>query len=253
MIIKDITKINFPSNLLKGKTIVISGSGSGIGRQVAKSFSKFGADLILFSKSEEKLESLFDELNKDYSNNDIIQPLDLETAEEKDYEKIFRAIRDDYPKIDGLINNAGILGEKKSLEQYSYVSWKNVLKVNLDASFLMTKSLMPLLRKSDNSSIIFTSSGVGRKGRAYWGAYSISKFATEAMMQILSEELQNTSRVRVNCINPGAVRTKMRESAYPAENPKKNPPPIEIIEAYLYLMSDMSLEINGQSIDAQEH
>tara|TARA_B100001175_G_scaffold126696_1_gene107802 strand:+ start:26 stop:787 length:762 start_codon:yes stop_codon:yes gene_type:complete len=253
MIIKDITKINFPSNLLKGKTIVISGSGSGIGRQVAKSFSKFGADLILFSKSEEKLESLFDELNKDYSNNVIIQPLDLETAEEKDYEKIFRAIRDDYPKIDGLINNAGILGEKKSLEQYSYVSWKNVLKVNLDASFLMTKSLMPLLRKSDNSSIIFTSSGVGRKGRAYWGAYSISKFATEAMMQILSEELQNTSRVRVNCINPGAVRTKMRESAYPAENPKKNPPPIEIIEAYLYLMSDMSLEINGQSIDAQEH
>ena len=152
-----------------------------------------------------------------------------------------------------MINNAGILGEKKSLEQYSYVSWKNVLKVNLDASFLMTKSLMPLLRKSDNSSIIFTSSGVGRKGRAYWGAYSISKFATEAMMQILSEELQNTSRVRVNCINPGAVRTKMRESAYPAENPKKNPPPIEIIEAYLYLMSDMSLEINGQSIDAQEH
>ena len=253
MIIKDITKINFPSNLLKGKTIVISGSGSGIGRQVAKSFSKFGADLILFSKSEEKLESLFDELNKDYSNNVIIQPLDLETAEEKDYEKIFRAIRDDYPKIDGLINNAGILGEKKSLEQYSYVSWKNVLKVNLDASFLMTKSLMPLLRKSDNSSIIFTSSDVGRKGRAYWGAYSISKFATEAMMQILSEELQNTSRVRVNCINPGAVRTKMRESAYPAENPKKNPPPIEIIEAYLYLMSDMSLEINGQSIDAQEH
>ena len=253
MIIKDITKINFPSNLLKGKTIVISGSGSGIGRQVAKSFSKFGADLILFSKSEEKLESLFDELNKDYSNNVIIQPLDLETAEEKDYEKIFRAIRDDYPKIDGLINNAGILGEKKSLEQYSYVSWKNVLKVNLDASFLMTKSLMPLLRKSDNSSIIFTSSGVGRKGRAYWGAYSISKFATEAMMQILSEELQNTSRVRVNCINPGAVRTKMRESAYPAENPKKNPPPIQIIEAYLYLMSDMSLEINGQSIDAQEH
>ena len=253
MIIKDITKINFPSNLLKGKTIVISGSGSGIGRQVAKSFSKFGADLILFSKSEEKLESLFDELNKDYSNNVIIQPLDLETAEEKDYEKIFRAISDDYPKIDGLLNNAGILGEKKSLEQYSYVSWKNVLKVNLDASFLMTKSLMPLLRKSDNSSIIFTSSGVGRKGRAYWGAYSISKFATEAMMQILSEELQNTSRVRVNCINPGAVRTKMRESAYPAENPKKNPPPIEIIEAYLYLMSDMSLEINGQSIDAQEH
>jgi NAD(P)-dependent dehydrogenase (short-subunit alcohol dehydrogenase family) len=177
----------------------------------------------------------------------------MEKAEEVDYEEIIRAIGDEYPKIDGLVNNAAILGEKKPLEQYSYLSWKNVLQVNLDASFLLTKNLMPLLKKSDNSSIIFTSSGVGRRGKAYWGAYSISKFATEAMMQILSEELQNTSNVRVNCINPGAVRTKMRQSAYPAEKPEKNPLPVEIIEVYLYLMSDMSLEINGQSINAQEH
>ncbi len=253
MVIKDIYKKEFPSNLLEGKTILISGSGSGIGRQIAKTFSEFGADLILLSKSLEKLETLYDELKQDYSNNVIIQPLDLEKAEEVDYEEIIRAIGDEYPKIDGLVNNAAILGEKKPLEQYSYLSWKNVLKVNLDASFLLTKNLMPLLKKSDNSSIIFTSSGVGRRGRAYWGAYSISKFATEAMMQILSEELQNTSNIRVNCINPGAVRTKMRESAYPAEKPEKNPLPVEIIEIYLYLMSDMSLKINGQSIDAQEH
>ena len=142
--------------------------------------------------------------------------------------------------------------KKKALEQYSYESWKNVLKVNLDASFLLTKNLIPLIKKSDNGSIIFTSSGVGRKGRAYWGAYSISKFATEAMMQILSEELQNTSSIRVNCINPGAVRTKMRESAYPAEDPSKNPTAEMIMKLYLYLMSDMSLGINGQSLDAQE-
>ena len=137
-------------------------------------------------------------------------------------------------------------------DRYSYESWKNVLKVNLDASFLLTKNLIPLIKKSDNGSIIFTSSGVGRKGRAYWGAYSISKFATEAMMQILSEELQNTSSIRVNCINPGAVRTKMRESAYPAEDPNKNPTAEMIMKLYLYLMSDMSLGINGQSLDAQE-
>tara|TARA_Y100000746_G_scaffold108562_1_gene92820 strand:- start:330 stop:1091 length:762 start_codon:yes stop_codon:yes gene_type:complete len=253
MMIKDFHKMNLPSNLLEGKTILISGSGSGIGRQIAKTFSEFGADLILLSKNLEKLETLYDELNQKYSNNIIIQPLDLEKAEEIDYEKIIRAIEDEYHKIDGLVNNAAILGEKKPLEQYSYSSWKNVLKVNLDASFLLTKNLMPLLKKSDKSSIIFTSSGVGRKGRAYWGAYSISKFATEAMTQILSEELQNTSNVRVNCINPGAVRTKMRESAYPAEKPEKNPLPIEIIKPYLYLISDMSLKINGQSIDAQEH
>ena len=243
----------FPSNLLEGKVIVISGAGSGIGRQIAKSFSEYGAELILLSKSIDKLETLYDEINQVQVNNLTIHPLDFETADEEDYEDIFNAIRDEHPKIDGLINNAGILGEKKPLEQFNYDSWKKVLKVNLDASFLLTKNLMPLLKKSNNGSIIFTSSGVGRKGRAYWGAYSISKFATEAMMQILSEELENTSSIRVNCVNPGAVRTRMREAAYPAENPESNPLPIEIIKPYLYLISDMSLEVNGQSIDAQEH
>ena len=243
----------FPSNLLEGKVILISGAGSGIGRQIAKSFSEYGAELILLSKSIDKLETLYDEINQVQVNNLTIHPLDFETADEEDYEDIFNAIRDEHPKIDGLINNAGILGEKKPLEQFNYDSWKKVLKVNLYASFLLTKNLMPLLKNSNNGSIIFTSSGVGRKGKAYWGAYSISKFATEAMMQILSEELENTSSIRVNCVNPGAVRTSMREAAYPAENPASNPLPIEIIKPYLYLISDMSLGVNGQSIDAQEH
>ena len=250
---KEIDKINFKSTVLKDKTIVISGAGSGIGRQAAKSFSEHGANLILLSKNIKKLETLYDEIIDEKKNDVIIQPLNFEIAEENDFEKIISAIKDKYPSIDGLLNNAGVLGEKKPLEQYNYATWKNVIKVNVDASFLLTKSLLPLLKKSNGSSIIFTSSGVGRKGRAYWGAYSISKFATEAMMQIFSEELQNTSSVRVNCINPGAVRTNMRESAYPAENPETNPSATKIMKPYLYLMSDISKEINGQSIDAQEH
>jgi len=249
----EIDKITFKSNILKDKTIVISGAGSGIGRQAAKSFSEHGANLILLSKNIKKLETLYDEIIDEKKNDVIIQPLNFEIAEENDFEKIISAIKDKYPSIDGLLNNAGVLGEKKPLEQYNYATWKNVIKVNVDASFLLTKSLLPLLKKSNGSSIIFTSSGVGRKGRAYWGAYSISKFATEAMMQIFSEELQNTSSVRVNCINPGAVRTNMRESAYPAENPETNPSADKIMKPYLYLMSDISKEINGQSIDAQEH
>ena len=250
---KEIDKITFKSTILKNKTIVISGAGSGIGRQAAKSFSEHGANLILLSKNIKKLETLYDEIIDEKKNDVIIQPLNFEIAEENDFEEIISAIKDKYPSIDGLLNNAGILGEKKPLEQYNYATWKNVIKVNVDASFLLTKSLLPLLKKSNSSSIIFTSSGVGRKGRAYWGAYSISKFATEAMMQIFSEELQNTSSVRVNCINPGAVRTNMRESAYPAENPETNPSADKIMKPYLYLMSDVSKEINGQSIDAQEH
>jgi len=244
--------IDIPADSLKGKTIVITGAGSGIGRQAAKSFSDFGANLILLSKDQGKLESLYDEINANNSKNIIIQPMDFEKAEEREFEEIVGAIKEEHSIIDGLLNNAGILGEKKSLEQYNFSTWTSVLQVNLHASFLLTKNLIPLLKKSNNGSIVFTSSGVGRKGKAYWGAYSISKFATEGMMQILSEEFQNTSCIRVNCINPGPVRTKMRELAYPAENPEVNPLAADIMKYYLYLMSDQSLKISGQTIDAQE-
>ena len=248
----ELENLHFPIDILKGKTIVITGAGSGIGRQTAKSLSNCETNLILLSKDQAKLESLYDEINSDNSRNISIQPIDFEKVQEREFVKISEAIKEEHSIIDGLINNAGILGEKKPLEQYNFSSWSNVLQVNLNASFLITKNLIPLLKKSSNGSILFTSSGVGRKGRAYWGAYSISKFATEGMMQIFSEELQNTSNIRVNCINPGPVRTKMRELAYPAEKPEVNPLALEIMQYYLYLMSDLSVGINGQSIDAQE-
>ena len=249
----DFKSYKFPSNTLEDKTIVITGAGSGIGREIAKCYSKLGAELILLSKSQDKLETLHDELSSDNSKNILIQPIDFALSEEKDYVQIVEALSGEYSKIDGLVNNAGILGEKKSIEQYNYKTWKQVMKVNLDAGFLLTKHLIPLLRESKSSSVIFTSSGVGKVGRPYWGSYSVSKFATEGLMQILSEELQNTSSIRVNCINPGAVRTKMRKSAYPAENPKINPLASEIMKPYIFLMSDVSENINGHSIDAQEN
>ena len=249
----DFKSYKFPSNTLEDKTIVITGAGSGIGREIAKCYSRLGAELILLSKSQDKLETLHDELSSDNSKNILIQPIDFALSEEKDYVQIVEALSEEYSKIDGLVNNAGILGEKKSIEQYNYKTWKQVMKVNLDAGFLLTKHLIPLLRESKSSSVIFTSSGVGRVGRPYWGSYSVSKFATEGLMQILSEELQNTSSIRVNCINPGAVRTKMRKSAYPAENPEINPLASEIMKPYIFFMSDVSENINGHSIDAQEN
>ena len=249
--IEEINSAIDKENLLKGKTVVITGAGSGIGKEIARSFSNKGADLILLSKSTEKLNMIYDEIIANSSARVLIQSIDFESAEEKDYENLVKAAKEKFGKIDGLVNNAGILGQKKSLEQYDYKIWKNVLKVNLDAGFLLTKNFIPLLKQADKSSVIFTSSGVGRTGRAYWGAYSVSKFATEAMVQILSDELEKTSTIRVNCINPGAVRTKMREMAYPAENPERNPSPADIMGLYLYLMSDLSQKITGQSIDAQ--
>lgn len=114
----------------------------------------------------------------------------------------------------------------------------------------MTQALLPVIRKSEMGRIIFTSSTVGHDGRALWGTYSISKFATEGMMQILADELSNTT-IRVNAINPGATRTTMRASAYPAEDSMLLKTPLEIMPLYLYLMSEQSQEINGLCIDAQ--
>jgi len=236
---------------LKDKTILITGTGSGIGRAAAKTLSQFGAQLILLSKDTGRLESLYEEIVEQGFKEPLIHPMDFESAEEEEYLKVKEAIQDKFDKLDGLINNAGVLGEKKPLGQYQYSIWKKVLNVNLDSAFLLTKTLLPLLNHSKLSSVLFTSSGVGKKGRAYWGAYAISKFATEGMMEVFADELENTTKIRVNCINPGAVRTKMREEAYPAEDPETNPLPKEIMNLYVYLMCDVSEEINGQSINVQ--
>ncbi len=126
-----------------------------------------------------------------------------------------------------------------------------VMQVNVNAMFMLTSTLLPLLKLSTDASILFTSSSVGRKGRAYWGAYAVSKFATEGLMQVVADELDGTAPVRANSVNPGATRTDMRAKAYPAENPLNNPLPSEIMPVYLYLMGPDSVGVNGQAFDAQ--
>ncbi|RYZ96351.1 MAG: SDR family NAD(P)-dependent oxidoreductase, partial [Moraxellaceae bacterium] len=127
--------------------------------------------------------------------------------------------------------------------------WKRVMQVNVHAPFMLTQVVMPLLEKSVNASIVFTGSSVGYKGRAYWGAYAASKAAAENLMQTLADELDETTRIRVNSINPGATRTKMRAGAYPAEDPTTVKLPQDLMRDYLFLFSDDSKHINGQQFE----
>ena len=239
------------NNCLKNKIILITGASNGIGKQAAITFASHGSETILIGKDPGKLEKTYHEIKELGYLEPMIHVMDHATSSESDYIEIISAIELEFGKLDGLLSNAGILGSKKSLSQYDYKTWKDVLKVNLDSTFLLTKSALPILKKQENASIILTTSGVGRRGRAFWGAYSVSKFGVESLTQILHEELEKISKVRVNSINPGATRTDMRKEAYPAEDPNDLLPPSEIMNAYLYLMSDDSIGFSGNSIDAQ--
>ena len=157
----------------------------------------------------------------------------------------------EFDHLDGLLHSASVLGERRPIESATYAAWQEVMQVNVNAQFLLTRALLPLLQAAPNASVIFTSSGVGRQGRAYWGAYAVSKFATEGLMQVLADELENTSRVRVNSINPGGTNTAMRRAAYPAENPTDNPDPLALMPTYLFLMGDDSLGVTGRAFNAQ--
>jgi NAD(P)-dependent dehydrogenase (short-subunit alcohol dehydrogenase family) len=242
---------NAPNNLLENKIILVTGAGDGIGRAAALTYALHGATVILVGKTTEKLEKVYDEIESAGGPKPAIVPLNLETATEHDYIDLTNILDNEFGHIDGLLHNASLLGVRTPIESYDPIIWQQVMQVNINAPFILTQTLMPLLHRSENASVIFTSSGVGRQGRAYWGAYSVSKFATEGLMQVMADEMDNTANIRANCINPGATRTKMRAYAYPGEQPESNPAPADIMPLYLYLMGPDSNDINGQSLNAQ--
>ncbi|WP_351074802.1 YciK family oxidoreductase [Shewanella sp. CAL98-MNA-CIBAN-0140] len=237
-------------DLLNNKTILVTGAGDGIGRAASIEFAKHGATVILLGKTVKKLENVYDEIvNAGYPKPAIV-PLDMKGATEQNYIDMADTIAEQFGHLDGLLHNASQLGALGPFEHIDLTSLETILKVNVTAQAIMTKSLLPIMRKAEHASIVFTSSGVGRKGRAYWGPYAFSKFATEGMMQVLADECDNTS-IRVNSINPGATRTEMRAKAYPGEDPKTLKTAQEIMPSYLFLMGNGSIDTNGQALNAQ--
>ncbi len=235
--------------LLANRIILVTGAGDGIGRAAATSFAAHGATVILLGRTIRKLEVVYDEIEQAGFPQPAIFPMNLETASLKDYELLADTLEKEFGRLDGILHNASLLGNLSPVEHYDVKTWYQVHQVNLHAPFLITQVCLKLLQYSDDASIIFTSSSVGRKGRAYWGAYGVSKFAVEGLMQILADELENTS-IRVNSLNPGATRTALRAAAYPAEDPLTLPLPAEIMSMYLYLMGPDSREVRGQALEA---
>lgn len=237
--------------LLKGRIILITGASDGIGKALAVCAAGLGAQVILHGRNSAKLEATYDEIVATGSApRPTIVAMDLATADSEAYMSLSSGVETEFGRLDGLVHNAGILGSRTSIEQYDAGEWQRVLHVNLTAAFALTQVMLPLLRQSEDPSVIFTSSGVGRVGRAFWGAYAVSKFGTEALSQILADENRHTP-LRSNCINPGATRTGMRLQAYPAEDRDLLKTPQQILPAYIYLLGPDSAGVTGTSIDAQ--
>ncbi|MDO7634521.1 MAG: YciK family oxidoreductase [Porticoccaceae bacterium] len=242
-----------PTDALKGKVILITGAGDGLGKAAALDFSAQGAHVILLGRNQAKLEATYDEIEAINQSRPIIFPYDLNTLNPDVAREMAFAIEQEFGRLDGLLLNAAALGSKMSIAQYPEQQWLDVINTNLNSSFYLTKAMLPLLEASNAGRLVFTTSSVGRQGRAYWGAYGVSKFATEGLMQTLAAELGATTAIRTFAINPGATRTAMRASAYPGEDPKLVPSPAAHMPLYRFLMSDAADDYNGQSIDAHTY
>jgi NAD(P)-dependent dehydrogenase (short-subunit alcohol dehydrogenase family) len=241
----------YADDILRDRIIMITGSSDGIGRALALETARLGAQVILHGRTTGKLEKVYDEI---VAINGAARPsiavLDLASANADGYTTLAQSVTDEFGRLDGLVHNAAIIGDRFSIEQYDAVAWQRVMHVNVTAGFALTQVLLPLLRAADDSSVVFTGSSVGRVGRAFWGAYAVSKFAVEGLSQVLADEHRH-STLRSNCVNPGATRTGMRLAAFPAEDRSLLKTPGEVLAPYVYLLGPDSKGITGQSIDAQ--
>jgi len=240
-----------PADLLQDRIILITGASDGIGRALALHAAQLGGQVILHGRNVKKLEKVYDEIEAlESAPRPSIAVVDLASANSVAYESLADNLAEEFGRLDGLVHNASIVGDRFSIEQYDAVQWQRVLHVNLTAAFALTQVLLPMMQQADDPSIIFTSSSVGRVGKAFWGAYAVSKFATEGLSQVLADE-HRQGKLRVNCINPGATRTNMRLEAFPAEDRDLLKGPGEILAPYLYLLGPDSKGVTGQSLDAQ--
>ncbi len=237
---------------LQERVILVTGASSGIGATAAETFASHGATVILLGRKQRNLEQLYDKIEAAGGPQPAIMPCNLENASVQDFQTLAGVIDQEFGRLDGILHNAATMGSLTPIEHYSPTEWNKVMQVNLAAPLFLTQACLGLLKKSDDASVLFTSDEVGRKTRAYWGGYSISKFGIEALTQILADELEANTTIRVNNIDPGPIRTRFRKNAYPGENNESLRPPEAIIGDYLYLMSSDSQGITGQAFTARQ-
>ena len=220
----------------EGRSILVTGAGSGIGRAIAIRLAQHQARVVLVGRTVEKLEAVFDNIEEAGGPTASIVPVDLERATSEDYQVIANAIANQFGGLYALVHVAGELGERVPFDHYNESTWQRVMRINFESTVSLTRALLPLLSREPHAHLIFTSSSVGEHPRAYWGAYAVSKYALEGFAKLLAEEIAQTTSIDLTVINPGATQTTMRRQAYPAENPGGLPTPDAVAMRYLAIL-----------------
>jgi NAD(P)-dependent dehydrogenase (short-subunit alcohol dehydrogenase family) len=235
-------------DLLADRVILVTGATKGIGHAVATECALHGATVVLSDKEQSALEPVYDQIETSDNPEPAILPLDLEVADEKSFLATAQLIGRELGRLDGLVHCAAFAPFLSRIDDYDAIEWDRVLRINLTAPFMLTQACLPLLRAADDASVVFTADRVGRKGLAYWGAYCAAKFGIEGLMETLAEETRDSSKIRVNCIDPGIVRTGLRARLYPGEDPASLPGPETVTARYLYLLGPDSKDVTGKRL-----
>jgi NAD(P)-dependent dehydrogenase (short-subunit alcohol dehydrogenase family) len=240
--------VALPAGRLKDKIVLVTGSTRGIGRAVAHACAAEGAHLAVCGRDKQALKGVSEEVR---SLGVECCAIKVDLADHDSAARLVDAVHHAFGRIDVLVNNHGQLGPKDTLMEYSAADWQRVMDINLNSCFWVTRQALGKMVPQNAGSIINVSSGVGRQGRAKWGAYAVAKAGIEGMTEVLADELK-TYKIRVNSVNPGPTRTAMRAEAYPGEDPHTLPAPADITNVFVYLASDASAGVNGGQFEARE-
>ncbi len=236
------------------RVILITGAGGAIGGAVARALAAQGASVVLMGRSLPPLEKTYDDIVAAGHPKPAICPLDFATAKPEDFQSSAVMIQQEFGRLDGLLHCAATLGSLTPIEHYDAGLWNRVLQVNLTAPLLLTRACLPLLKAAPEASVLFNTSDVGQKGRAYWGAYAAAHASIENLTQTLADELEANTSVRVNSIDPGPIRSRLRALAYPGEDPNTLPCAETVVPVYLNFLGPASdTAVPGSRIVATDY